>query len=66
MSKAGNVIASFVLGAAVGVALGYVLATDKEHRQEDLDKLKKSVDALKNKYLTKKEKMDIEEQTYHS
>ena len=39
MAKVGNTIATLLIGAAVGVAVGYVLATDKETRTEDLEKV---------------------------
>jgi gas vesicle protein len=64
MAKAGNTIATFLIGAAVGAAVGYVLATDKETRQEDMDKLKKSLNGLKGKF--SKKGMDVEEEIYHS
>jgi uncharacterized membrane-anchored protein YhcB (DUF1043 family) len=64
MAKTGNTIATFLIGAAVGVAVGYVLATDKETRQEDLDKVKKSLDNLKSKFA--KKTADLEEEIYHS
>lgn len=64
MAKIGNTIATLLIGAAAGVAVGYLLATDKETRQEDLEKLKKNLNNLKGK-LTKKG-MDMEEEIYHS
>ncbi len=64
MAKAGNAIATFLIGAAVGVAAGYILATDKETRQEDMDKIKKSLDNLKGKFA--KKTADLEEEIYHS
>ncbi len=64
MAKIGNTIATLLVGAAVGVAVGYVLATDKETRQEDLEKLKKGLDKLKGKY--KKEGAGLEEEIYHT
>ncbi len=64
MAKTGNTIATFLIGAAVGVAVGYVLATDKETRQDDLDKVKKSLDNLKSKFA--KKTADLEEEIYHS
>jgi gas vesicle protein len=66
MSKTGSAIASFIFGAAVGVAVGYVLATDKETRQEDMAKLKKSLNALKGKLESKPNSVDLEEEIYHS
>jgi gas vesicle protein len=64
MGKAGNSIATLLLGAAVGVAVGYLLATDQETRQEDMDKIKKSLESLKSKVA--KKGMDVEEEIYHS
>jgi len=64
MAKIGNTIATLLVGAAVGVAVGYVLATDKETRQEDLEKLKKSLGNLKGKF--SKKGQDLEEEIYHS
>ena len=64
MAKIGNTIATLLVGAAVGVAVGYVLATDKETREADLEKLKKGLDNLKGKF--SKKTADLEEEIYHS
>ena len=64
MAKIGNTIATFLVGAAVGVAVGYVLATDKETRQEDMENLKKRLNDLKGKFAKKGQ--DLEEEIYHS
>jgi gas vesicle protein len=64
MAKTGNTIATFLIGAAVGVAAGYILATDKETRQDDLEKLKKGLNNLKGKF--SKKGADLEEEIYHS
>jgi hypothetical protein len=64
MAKVGNTIATLLIGAAVGVAVGYVLATDKETRQEDMEKLKKGLNSLKGKFA--KKGADMEEEIYHS
>lgn len=50
MAKLSNTIATLLAGAAVGVAVGYLLATDKEKRQEDLSKIKDRLSDLKQKY----------------
>jgi gas vesicle protein len=50
MAKLSNTIATLLAGAAVGVAVGYLLATDKEKRQEDLGKIKDRLSDLKQKY----------------
>jgi gas vesicle protein len=65
MAKTGSTIATLLIGAAVGVAVGYVLATDQETRKADLDKLKKNLNNLKGK-LTKAGVDQIEEEIYHS
>lgn len=64
MAKVTNTIATLLAGAAVGVAVGYLLATDKEKRQEDLEKIKNSLNSLKEKYSKKGE--DSVEDIYHT
>jgi gas vesicle protein len=64
MAKIGNTIATLLVGAAAGIAVGYILATDKETRQEDLEKVKKSLNSLKGKFA--KKGADLEEEIYHS
>jgi len=64
MAKIGNTIATLLVGAAAGIAVGYILATDKETRKEDLEKLKKGLSNLKSKVT--KQPQDMEEEIYHS
>lgn len=64
MAKMTNTIATLLAGAAVGVAVGYLLATDKEKRQEDLEKIKNSLNSLKEKYSKKAD--DGVEDIYHT
>ena len=64
MAKIGNTIATLLVGAAVGVAVGYVLATDKETREADMEKVKKTLNNLKGKFAKKGQ--DLEEEIYHS
>lgn len=64
MAKVGSIVATLLVGAAVGVAVGYVLATDQETRKEDLEKLKKGLNGLKDKFA--KKGADLEEEIYHS
>ncbi len=64
MAKIGNTIATLLIGAAAGVAVGYLLATDKETREQDMEKLKKGLNNLKGKLA--KKGMDMEEEIYHS
>ena len=61
-NNAGKTVATLLIGAAVGAAVGYILGTDKDKRQEQIDRLKDSVNRLKNK-LSKKAS-DIEEEIY--
>ncbi len=58
MAKEGKAIASFLIGAAVGVAVGYILATDKETRKEDLEKVKNALGNLKEKFGKKEPVLD--------
>lgn len=55
MANTGKTVATLIIGAAIGAALGYILATDKEKRQEDLSKIKDRFNDLKDK-LTQKSK----------
>ncbi len=64
MAKLGNTIATLFVGAAIGVAVGYILATDKETREEDLEKVKKGLNNLKDKFA--KKTTDLEEEIYHT
>ena len=64
MAKLGNTIATLLIGAAAGIAVGYVLATDKETRQEDMEKVKKSLAGLKDKF--SKKQQELEDEIYHS
>lgn len=61
-NNAGKTVATLLIGAAIGAAAGYILGTDKDARQEQIDRLKASVDRLKNK-LTKKT-ADIEDEIF--
>ncbi len=64
MANVGKSIATLLIGAAVGAAVGYVIATDEEKRTEQLNSLKDKVNKLKSK-LTKKAE-DIEEEIFNS
>jgi gas vesicle protein len=63
-NNAGKTVATLLIGAAVGAAVGYVLGTDKDKRQEQVDKLKDSIDRLRSK-LSKKTS-DIEDEIFSS
>lgn len=64
MARAGKTVATLIIGAAIGAALGYVLATDKDKRQEDLSSIKDKFNDLKNK-LGKKSK-ELEEDIFNA
>ncbi len=69
MAKIGNTIATLLAGAAVGVAVGYLLATDTEKRKEDMGKIKKGLSNIKEKF--GKQMADhmadhVEEDIYHT
>jgi gas vesicle protein len=65
MANTGKTVATLLIGAAVGAAVGYILATDKETRQENMEKIKNRIAELKNK-LGKKRPADLEEDIFHS
>jgi len=64
MAKTGNTIATFLIGAAVGAAVGYILATDKDTRKEGMEKLKGRFNDIKTKFAKKAE--DVEHDIYHA
>lgn len=64
MANTGRTVATLLIGAAVGAAVGYILATDKEKRQEGLDRLKDRFSNLKDKFT--KQHQDLEEEIYNA
>lgn len=60
----GKTVATLLIGAAVGAAVGYVLATDKDQRQETVDKLKDKLTAMKDRFA--KKGRDLEEEIYNA
>lgn len=64
MANTGKTVATLLIGAAIGAAVGYVLASDKDSRQESIDKLKDGLNSLKAKFAKKGE--DIEEEIYNA
>jgi hypothetical protein len=64
MAKTANTVATLLVGAAIGAAVGYLLATDKEKRQEDLGKIKDKFNNIKEKMAKRSE--DLEHDIYHS
>ena len=67
MAKTGKTIVTLLIGAVAGIAVGYLLATDKDKRTEDLEKLKGRINDLKDDMKTKldKHKKDIEHDIEH-
>jgi gas vesicle protein len=64
MANVGKTVATLLIGAAIGAAVGYVLATDKDARQDDLDQIKDRLNNLKAKFVKKGQ--DLEEEIYHA
>ncbi|RPD38404.1 YtxH domain-containing protein [Chitinophaga barathri] len=56
MSRSSKAVVSFVIGAAVGVAVGYFLNSDK--KEELVGKLKYQADKLKDKFRAKKQQFE--------
>ncbi len=67
MAKTSKTIATLLIGAAAGAVIGYLLATDKEKRIEDMEKLKGRINDLKDDLKAKMDKHgeDIEHDIYH-
>lgn len=61
-NNAGKTVATLLIGAAIGAAVGYVLGTDKDKRQEQVDRLKNSIDRLKARL--GKKASDIEDEIF--
>lgn len=71
MANTGKTVATLLVGAAVGAAIGYILATDEKRRQEDLDKIKKQVNHWTDLFKSKadglrKKAEDLESDIYNS
>ncbi|MBA3828790.1 MAG: YtxH domain-containing protein [Taibaiella sp.] len=64
MANTGKTVATLLIGAAVGAAVGYILATDKDKRQETIDKLKDNLSSLKTKFAKKGQ--DLEHEIYNA
>jgi len=64
MAKTGQVITTLLIGTIVGAAAGYLIATDNEKRQEQIDALKSKLRKLKNKMSEKA--ADIEDEIYNA
>lgn len=71
MANTGKTVATLLIGAAVGAAVGYVLATDDKKRREDLDKIKDQVNKWTDKMKEKAEHLkkkaeDVEAEIFHT
>lgn len=64
MAKTGQVITTLLIGTIVGAAAGYLIATDNEKRQEQIDALKCKLRKLKDKVGQKA--TDIEDEIYNA
>lgn len=62
-NNVGKAVATLLIGAAVGAAVGYVIATDEDKRTEQLDALKDKINKLKMKL--SKQTTDIEEEIFN-
>lgn len=63
MANTGKTVATLLIGAAIGAAVGYVLATDKDTRTENIDRIKDRLNSLKSKF--SKKGHDLEEEIYN-
>ena len=68
MAKTGKTVSLLLLGVATGVALGYVLATDKESRQENMDRIKDRLGSLRDRVTNRASSQleDLEEEIYNA
>lgn len=64
MANTGRAIATLFIGAAVGAAVGYILATDEQKRKENMDMIKDKFQDLKDKVSRKKH--EVEEDIYNA
>ncbi|MBS1614596.1 MAG: YtxH domain-containing protein [Bacteroidetes bacterium] len=68
MANTGRTVATLLIGAAVGAAVGYILATDKEKRHEVVENLKHKIgslqDQVKNRF--SKKTQDLEQEIYNA
>lgn len=63
-NNAGKSLVTLLIGAAVGAAVGYLLYTDQDTRNDDVSHLKDKFNDLKSKL--KKKGQDLEDEIYNS
>lgn len=63
MANTGKTVATLIIGAALGTAVGFLLGTDKDKRQEQLDALLEKLNGLKDKFGN--DIADIEDEIYN-
>lgn len=63
-NKTGKAVATLLIGATIGAAVGYILATDSDKRAEQMEALKDKISHLKDR-LSKKT-TDIEDEIYNA
>ena len=68
MAKTGKTVATLLIGAAIGAAVGYVLATDKDSRQEGIDRIKDRFGSLRDRVTDRfsRQAEDLEEEIYNA
>ena len=65
MANTGRTVATLLIGAAVGAAVGYILAMDKDKRQENMERIRDRFSDLKSKF-SKGVPQDLEEEIYNA
>lgn len=64
MANTGKTVATLLIGAAIGAAVGYIVAMDDDKRKESLGKIKDTFNDLKDK--VGKKGQDLEHDIYNS
>lgn len=64
MANTGKTVATLLIGAAIGAAVGYIVAMDDDKRKESLGKIKNTFNDLKDK--VSKKGQDLEHDIYNS
>lgn len=68
MANTGRTVATLLIGAAVGAAVGYILATDKDKRQDVVDTVKNKFSDLQDQVKSRfsKKGQDLEQEIYNA